>query len=173
MPFYRLTAPGWENFSGNFGFGAMFEDGLSTVELTQRQIMRIGSSTVLVDAETGVQVGPSVIHLNLQPVEMTVPVPMQNAADEAATEEAERERLAREADERKAEEAAALAEAQRKAQEAVDAAVVYTRQELEAIAANDGIEGLRVIARPLGIKGKAIAELVNEILAHQAKLASA
>jgi hypothetical protein len=169
----RLTAPGWENFTGSMGLNAMFKDGRSVEPLTPRQIARIGSTTVLVNDETGEQVGPSVIHWNVQSTAMTVPTPLQTQTQADADAEVERARLIAEADARKAEEAAALAEAQAKAQAAVDEAVVYTRQELEAIGANDGIAGLRAIATPLGIKGKAIAELVTEILAHQAKLASA
>lgn len=168
----RLTAPGWEHFTGSMGHGAMFKDGLSVQPLTARQIARIGSTTKLVNDETGEQVGPSVIHWNAQSTEMAVPTRLTNQNDTEADAEAERLRLAAEEDARKAAEAEALAAAQAKAQATVDEAVVYSRQELEAIGANDGIAGLRAIAKPLGVQGRAISELVNEILAAQAKLAS-
>lgn len=169
----RLTAPGWAKFTGSMGHGAMFKDGVSVAPLTPRQIARIGSTTVLVNDETGEQVGPSVMHWRAQPAEMAVAPQLATAKQEEIDAEAERVRLAADVEKRKAEEAAALAEAQAKAQAAVDAQVIYTRQELEAIASNDGIQGLREIAKPLGVKARGISEMVNEILAAQAKLAAA
>jgi hypothetical protein len=168
----RLTAPGWENFTGNFGFGAAFKDGVSVQPLTQRQIMRIGSSTVLVNDETGEQVGPSVIHWNAQPLPAPIAPVLKTQAEVEVDQEAERKRLAAEEAARKEADAKALAEAQEKLKSAIEEQVVYTRQELEAIGSNDGIQGLRDIANPLGVKGRSISELVTEILAAQAKLAS-
>jgi hypothetical protein len=152
------------------GFGAMFKNGVSVQPLTARQIARIGSTTKLVNDETGEQVGPSVIHRTLQASDMVVPTPLKNKSQSDAQFEFDREKLAAEEEARKEAEAKALAEAQAKAVEQVENAVVYTRAELEAIAGNDGIDGLREIAKPLGVKGRAISELVNEILAAQAKL---
>lgn len=165
----RLAAAGWENFTGSFGFQAEFRNGVSVNELTPRQIARIASTTKVVNAETGEQVGPSVIALLLQGQSMTVATPVKTLVEVEKEEADIREQLAREEDDRKAAEAAALAEAQVKAEEAAkeDEIVIYSRQELEAIAANDGIQGLREIAKPLGVKGRAIDELVREILAAQ------
>lgn len=167
----RLTAKGWENFTGSLGHGAVFENGVSVGELNARQIARIGSSTILVNDETGEQVGPSVMHNFIQSAKMVPPTPLKTATKEAADHEFDRKKLAAEAKARAEAEAAALAAAQAKAQKQIEDAVVYTRAELEAIGANDGISGLRVIATPLGVKGRGIGELVNEILAAQAKLA--
>lgn len=166
----RLAAPGWANFTGSMGHGAMFKNGVSVQPLTMRQIARIGSTTMLVNDETGEQVGPAVMHRALQPKSMHVPTPLKNQAEVNAEFEFDREKLAAEEAARMEAEAAALEEAQRKAVEQVENAVVYTRAELEAIAGNDGIGALREIAKPLGVKGRAIGELVNEILAAQAKL---
>jgi len=41
----------------------------------------------------------------------------------------------------------------------------WTREELEVIADKNGISGLRAIAKPLGIKGRGIDELIDEITA--------
>lgn len=43
----------------------------------------------------------------------------------------------------------------------------YTREDLEKIADEKGIAGLRVIADPLGIRGRGISELISEILKGQ------
>lgn len=167
----RLAAKGWENFTGSLGHGAVFKNGVSVDVLTARQIARIGSSTKLVNNETGQQVGPSVIHNLIQAEKMVPSTPLKNVEQENVDHEFDRQQLAAEEKDRKNAEAAALKEAQEKAQKQIDDAVVYTRAELEAIGANDGIGGLREIANPLGVKGRGIAELVTEILTAQAKLA--
>lgn len=167
----RLAAPGWVNFSGTFGHGAVFSEGVSVNPLTARQIARIGSSTILVNDETGDQVGPSVIHNFLQDQTMTVTPEMKTAEQESVEFEFDRDKLAEDEAARIEIEAAALKAAQDKAQKQMDEAVVYTRAELEAIGANDGIGGLREIAKPLNVRGRAISEMVEEILAAQTKLA--
>ena len=176
----RLAAKGWEKFSGNFGFQAQFKDGVSVNDLTPRQIARIGSTTLIVCAETGVQVGPAQIALLLQGKPIPVAPAMQSlvqrqAEDALDTErvEAERRQLADAEKARKAEEAAALEEARRKAEDSVDEVVIYTRDELEAIASNNGIAGLRDIAKPLGVRARAIKEMIDEILEAQNKKAVA
>jgi hypothetical protein len=88
-----------------------------------------------------------------------------------ADAEAEREKLAKAEEERKVKEAEALEAAKAKA--AAEAKeTVWTRQELEAVGANDGIEGLRKLADPLGVKGRSITDLVDAILQAQAKNAA-
>jgi hypothetical protein len=168
----RLTAPGWENFTGSMGHGAVFENGVSVAPLNARQIARIGASTKLVNEETGEQVGPSVMHNFIQGRELTVAPQLKTARQEQKDFEFDREKLAAEEQQRKEQEAQALAEAHRKALQQVADAIVYTRAELEAIAANNGISGMRAIATPLGVRGRGISELIEEILAAQAKLAS-
>lgn len=170
----RITSKGWETFSGNFGFQTPFKDGLSVNDLDARQIARIGSSVRIVDVETGEQVGPAQIALLMQSKTMTV-APLKKTLDQVKVDlDRERAAIAEAEAVRKAEEKAALADAQRKASEInPDEVVIYTRAELEAIGANDGIQGVREIATPLGVKGRGIKELVDEILKAQAKLAVA
>jgi hypothetical protein len=52
----------------------------------------------------------------------------------------------------------------------VKPARIYTQQELEAIADKRGIDGLREIAKPLGLKGVSIAKLLVAIVEKQGKL---
>lgn len=166
----RLAAGAWANFTGSMGYGAMFKDGLSVEPLTKRQIARIGSTTQLVHADTGEQVGPSALHNFIQARQMEVQPQLVTKTESDAKEEESRKDLFEAEQARKAAEAKALEEAKAKAIAAVEDGVVYTRDELEAIGANDGIAGLREIATPLGVKGRGIAELVNEILEAQNKL---
>lgn len=166
----RLLAPQWVGFTGYFG-QIEFKDGVSVNDLHFRQVGRIAATTTCVDAETDEPVGPSVVSLNL-PLQ-TIPVIEQTRSQEVVqVEQADaREKLATENALIKAEEKAALADAQAKAAAAVDEIVIYSRLELEAIASNDGITGLREIAMPLGVKGRSIGEMVNAILAAQAEKA--
>lgn len=166
----RLAAKGWETFTGSFGFQAEFKNGVSVGDLSPRQVARIASTTRVVDAETGEQVGPSVIALAVHSATMPAAPTVKTKVDTDREEEIDRARLLKEQAEREAQQAAALAEAEAKAERQEDKdIIVYSRQELEAIGANAGISGLREIATPLGVKGRAISELVTEILAAQAK----
>lgn len=169
----RLAAPGWENFTGTFGFQATFTNGVSDNELTPRQIARIGSTTRIVNIETGEQVGPAQAALLLQRTSAPVAAPV--VTTDVLKEDEARERAHLLAEQKRQEEADAIAlsEAQKKAEEKVDEIVIYSRAELEAIAGNDGIGALRKIAEPLGVRGRAIGDLINEILAAQAKKAVA
>lgn len=166
----RIMTPGWETFTGSLGFRAVFKDGVSVDDLDQRQVARIGSNLRIIDIETGLQVGPAVVARAVQSAQAPV-IEQPKRQDEVEREEAiTREKLLAEEKARKEADAAALAEAEAKAAAAIDEVVVYSRQELEAIGANDGIEKLREIAKPLGVKGRAIGDIIENILKAQNKL---
>lgn len=44
---------------------------------------------------------------------------------------------------------------------------MYTREDLESIADKKGINGLREIAEPMGVKGTSIAKLIDSILEYK------
>ncbi|MGE8141857.1 hypothetical protein ACQKOE_07765 [Novosphingobium sp. NPDC080210] len=166
----RIMTPGWETFTGSLGFRAVFKDGVSVDDLDRRQVARIGANLRIIDIETGLQVGPAVNAQAAQNVEAVV-VPEPKRLDEVEREEAvTREKLLEDEKARKEADAAALAEAEAKAAAAIDEIVIYSRQELEAMGANDGIEKLREIAKPLSVKGRAIGDLIENILKAQTKL---
>lgn len=170
----RILTAGFETFTGSLGFRAEFKDGVSVNDLDARQVARIGSNLRIVDVETGLQVGPSVVAQRVQAQSAPV-VAEPKRLDEVKAEEAvTRESLIAEEKARKDADAKALADAQAKAEAAVspEDIVVYSRQELEAIGANDGIEALREIASPLKVRGRAITDLVDNILKAQTKLVS-
>lgn len=52
-------------------------------------------------------------------------------------------------------------------QEAAEPRRIYTREELEVVADNEGIRGLRKIGEPLGARNVSIAGLITEILQQQ------
>jgi hypothetical protein len=165
----RIASKGWETFTGPLGQGAVFENG--EADLTERQVRRIGASLILVD-EDGNQVGPAAITAGNRNTAAPVAAPVLMQKDVEAAEAVEKQKLIEAEEARKAAEAAALEAARAKAAEEAKS-IVYTRQELEAVGANDGIEGLREIAAPLGVKGRGITELVTNILNAQAKNAAA
>lgn len=167
----RLASPGWDTFTGSLGHGAVFENGLSVEALNFRQIARIGSNFILLNEETGEQVGPSAVHNFIQSQEIAVAPELKNADQEAADLEFDRQKLAEDEKARADADAAALAAAQEKAMAQIEEAVIYSRSELEAIGAANGIAALREIASPLGVRGRAIGELIEEILKAQTKLA--
>lgn len=175
----RIVSPGWETFTGSMGHRAMFKDGVSVEPLTFRQIARIGSSLKIVDVETGDQVGPSasIVAARFEDIDVQPNTQVQHEQkaidDEVAREALDAENKARAAADDEALEAAKLKEAaaaEAAAEEAKNNPIFYSRAELEAIGANDGIQGLRDIATPLGVKGRSITEMVNEILTAQTKL---
>ena len=169
----RLVSKGWTNFTGSLGFNALFEDGVSKEHLNARQIARIASSIRCDDVDTGEQVGPATAALQIaRKGEAPVIKPARTQEEVEKDEADERERLAAEAQARKAEEEKALAEAQAKLEAEDSDPVVYSRQELEAIGAQDGGAGLRPIAEPLGVKGRSITDLVERILEAQSKAAA-
>jgi len=176
----RIVSPGFVGFTGVWGQGISFTDGVSDEDLNRVQVNRIGGIISVVDAETGEPQGPAAAIISANRQRMEVAEELTSATDEAAVAEAqaalEADRLAAEEAaraEEAAKEAAALEAARLKAEEAAakHGPVIYSRQELEAIAANDGISGLRTVATPLGVRGRSISELVNEILVAQTKLA--
>lgn len=163
----RIVSKGWETFSGSLGYNAVFENGVSVNDVPDLIMRRIASSLMIVDDATGEQVGPSSTMVN----SVTQPMPiLQDAPALAEVEqdkEDERERLYQEQKARVALEAEALEEARKKAETSIDDIVIYSRSELEAIAANDGINALRLIGDPLHVKGRSITDLIEAILEAQ------
>ena len=140
----RITQGGWAGYTGNFG-NIDFVDGLSVRDVTQIEVDRV-SGLISVQSEAGEEVGPAHRLVGGATIAATVLEGLPVASDADL----------------KAEEAK---------QEAVKAAeiVFYTAEELEAIAHDKGIHGLRKIAKPLGVKGRSINELVAEIQVEQGK----
>ena len=172
----RIVSKGWETFTSSLGHGAMFENGVSVDPVDQRNIRRIGASLSIVDAETGEPLGPSAEMAAAQNKRAPVfkargKTPKQNRADNAE-QTAERARLIAEAKAREEKREADRKAAEAKRLEDEFGAVVYSREELEAVAANDGIKGLREIADPLGVKNTSISGLIEEILNAQVKVGS-
>lgn len=174
----RIKSPGFEGFTGPLGTGTMFEDGVSVGEVSHRAMMRIGAIfnavEVLEDGSDGPQIGPSAMLVNIRADDMPVAEQPETGtesdereANEAAAAAAREAYEKDEAEKVEAERKAALEAARLKAES--ETPVVYTREELEAIGANDGIAGLREIGEKIDASGRSINELVVAILRKQTK----
>jgi len=139
----RITERGWNGYTGHFG-GVEFKDGVSVEIVDPVNAARLGSIIQLQLIDTDQEAGSAAA---LQRV--------QNAAMEVASE-----LVITETSETPA------ADSQASAADA-SPAPTYTRESLEKVADEHGIAGLRAVADPLGVKGRGIAELIDEILKAQ------
>lgn len=152
----RLTQPGWENYTGQLGI-VNFVDGLSTEDVPRFNALRI-SATLLCEGEDG-----SALSLTQEIID--------KADDEAPIME---EHLGTDEPETPVEEESTPepeAEPGPVSEPAVEAAPevgdhrIWTQAELEAIADEQGIKGVRQIADSLDIRSNSIAGLINEMIA--------
>lgn len=139
----RLTAPGWQTYSGQMGV-IFFENGISVSDVLPVDAVRV-AGVIGAEWENGQPANVSQIYLDNMntpassaPSPAPVPVPVEPKAPPAFL--------------------APLAPL------AAALAPVYTADELAEIADKQGLAGLRVIADPLGIKGNSIRGLIDGIL---------
>lgn len=141
----RITQAGFERFTGDFGVIA-FVDGVSAGDVSGVEIDRLAASIGIVDAETGEPIGVAnrivTHHADTAPVLGRLPT--------AAELEGEPEPAA---------------------PAPVDDGMptFHTAEELGALADAGGIKAVREVAAKWDVRGKAIAELIGEILDAQEK----
>jgi hypothetical protein len=137
----RLTQSGFEHYTGQMGV-IQFEDGLSTGDVLHIDATRV-AGVMGAEWENGQPANVSQLYLD--------------AMDHRAPTD-EEQRAAANSDVPKSidmDEVKEKAEALGK---------TYTEEELAAIADKEGINGLRAIADPLGVKGNSIRGLMDVIL---------
>lgn len=142
----RIPLVGWEYFNGQLG-GVQFKDGVSVRELTDLEIARIGANMRIEAVGTGEQVG----------IGVTIVEGMRLAAEVVPAK-----KTVEQEDKDKADE-----EAKVEVTEATEAKKKYTKDELEEIASEKGIKGIREVATLYGVKGVQIHQLIDEILLAQ------
>lgn len=146
----KIVQPGWEGFTGEFGM-VEFKDGVSTDRVSPRQFNVLAASIGVVEVdEAGEDLGAPGIQDNMKGAAI-VPAPVLGE-------------LPRATDEDKAAETKADAKAAGSKTVEPHEVVYHTQEQLEAIAEKSGVKGLRLVADPLGVKGRSINELVKEIL---------
>lgn len=137
----RITEPGWASFSGPLA-GILFENALSVEAVPPQFAEMIGSMIRVECVDDEVQVGASATLLRSHDLRCEV------------VNESERVEKSEQTEQNKA-----------------PAAATHTRESLEKIADEHGIQGLREVATPMGVRGRGIGELIEEILAAQARKA--
>lgn len=138
----KLTEPGFGNFTGVMG-EITFEDGVSVESVEHWLAERLGSAMRVhtVDATGKEGASPGVSQQILE----SGTVAMGSTKEE-------------------------VAEAPRKPSQGVLALPVRTREELEAIADDKGIQGLRDEVAPYDVKGRKIAEIIDAAMQKQRAL---
>lgn len=163
----KIIQSGWETFTGEFA-GMVFVNGETEEPATQVTTDRIAAELDVIDADTGLPLGPQHRLLASQCVTLEAV-----EALERASEQPEEPKVPVTGDEDPA------TENESEAEETGENAIVtepeiWTEEKLAAVADDKGIKGLREIADPMGVRGRAIPELITEILAAQkAKLEEA
>lgn len=186
----RLMKPEMADYTGHIGM-TYFENGVSVDDVSPQQINLISAvtlATVVTDdapvtGDDWTQAGPSANLVNALKLQAEVEAPMLigdpevppsviTPADQEIPYEDPKPKTA---DDILSREIAVAEKALERAEQEMDAVrdqlvlpldtTVYARADLEKIADDDGIDGLRKIATPLNIKGRQITELIDKILA--------
>lgn len=183
MPRIRLTEKGWAGFTGNMGT-AVFVDG--EADVSELEASRIGANieVMRIDAEGEVieQISPSLDivrtkNLSAEVVaasptsEMILITPTDGDDLIAAGLEALSAHLVPPAEGGATDPGAdpgSPGEGTEGGEATSTTQTTYTREELEKIADEKGIKGLREIADPLGLKSNSIVPLIDSILEKQA-----
>lgn len=140
----RITEPGWANFTSHLG-DVEFVNGLSVEALAPSVINQLGSVLRVQAVDDDVQGGQAQVlldtHSNEAPVVAALGRQTQEELDVVTATASSKPRINVVVTER------------------------FTRAQLEKIADEKGIAGLREIAAKLNLKGRGILELIDEILA--------
>jgi hypothetical protein len=135
----RLTAPGWETYTGQMGV-IFFENGLSVSDVLSIDAVRV-AGVIGAEWENGTPANVSQIYLdNMNTEASSVQETTVAKETEVSTEEVPTVDIVQ------------------------VVAGTYTEEELAKVADESGITGLRAIATPLGVKGNSIRSLIDGIL---------
>jgi hypothetical protein len=155
----EIRAEGWGGYTGPLG-GYLFKNGSSDGPIPLRAALRIGASIEAYDQD-GRRLHPTTYPLNENPSSIEAPI----VRFKTDAELQQTEPYVPETTDAGATEAIDL----EPTKTVVNGRVVekYSRAQLEAIADQKGIDGLRQIADKHGLKGRAVSELIDKILGVQ------
>jgi len=146
----RIKQPGFDKYTGQLG-AVSFKDGLSVGDVSMVDALRV-SAVWLTEWENGETANIGQMILNNLNTPANVGMPVQVRVPQSLAPETSSQR-----DTAGAEDSASVPTNGR----------VWTREQLEAIADTKGIQGLREIAAPLGVKATSIVVLIDNILRAQ------
>lgn len=180
----RFKDPKWAKFSSYMGT-TKFENGMSVDDVSPAEIRLLGAITSIVvveedGAERNGGLGQEHVDARSRPMPV-VPEPKRDADKPASPEEITpapavitngKPEKPVEGVEKAAEDLEKeMSEAEAQVEEPAAPTKVWTREELDTLADDKGIRGLRVEAGdPLGVKDNSIEGLIEEILAAQARV---
>lgn len=150
----KLTQPGFETYNGQMGL-LNFVDGLSTKDVLPAQAVRMAAVMLCLWEDDS---SPSITQGLLDKADMGAP--MYSASQDGSDHDKAAGLLA---------DVRATVVAMSKTS---PDKLLYSVEQLEAIADKSGIKGLREISDPLGIKSNSIKELIDAILKQGAPIAA-
>jgi len=158
----KIVEPGYAGYTGLLG-QIEFVDAVSVNDVPTREALWVGGILRIVEVDdAGNELG-SVSHadelVRTRHLDMPITPEMETGDVDAPSPDSEEARVAKELAEAKAPDPLPVTPA-----EDDEPAKVYTRAELEAIADDKGIAGLRDIGSPLGAKHTSIPGLIEAIL---------
>lgn len=157
--FVSIDSGTWKGYTGPLG-SYYFENGVSKDAIPLRAALRIGSSMEAYDQD-GVRLHPTSYPLNQNPGSISVDVPTletEGAKPAPVYEAVTTFSTAKQID---------LSPTQEVGEDGRIKST-YSRNQLEAIADQKGINGLRDIGDPLNVKGRSVTELIDKIIEAQA-----
>ncbi len=154
MHYLKIISNGWQGYNGQLNI-ITFRNGISTEPVPPRIADRIAASVRVVACDADGNEGEETVHVGVQ----------HRLISESMMRAPVREPLAQQSDADK------KLEARLDAARALSAPVddLFTRVDLEKIADEKGIKGLRDIADAWTVKGRSIPELIDKILAAQSE----
>lgn len=147
MPHIKLIQSGFENYTGHLA-GYEFIDGVSEDNLPKRHADRISAVMRVEAIDDENYKGPTG-----DMIDKSTPAPVQEPSPRQTDEDKEKEK------EQDAEKTPKI--------ENPPFGKVYTLEELNEIADEKGMKGLREIADPAGVKNTSIAGLIREMMEFQ------
>lgn len=136
----KIVEKGWGNFNGTFG-GVEFLNSLSVEAVAPATARQLGSLVRIELCDSEAQITSNSDYL----ANKETPAKSESTLIDVET-----------------------ANAATKEHQKVEEAAQYTREDLEKVADQRGIAGVREIADTLGVRGRSIAELIDAILAKAA-----
>lgn len=150
----RINEAGWNHFNDYLGH-IKFTNGVSDRELTDREIEIVGSSLKITRIDSEEQLGPATNMILKRENKAPILQPLESEKEVVAEIESKEEV------DRVAETTDGLT------QPVKEEAKRWTKEELEILASEKGIQGIREEAAKFGIKGVQIASLIEKILEAQ------
>lgn len=147
MPHLKLIEKGWENFTGQFG-AVEFEDGVSKDIISMAEAMKLAGVIRCEELESGTN--PSVSQEIVDDRQSELSVRKQALADKVSADGGTKE-----------------PEEPKNSEPTSNPVYDYEMADLEAVADQSGIEGLRDFASRYDVRGGSIKAIIDSLMARK------